>query len=153
MPTHYKGTEREKRALNAWIKFSRAGITLSSRLSESLRTFKLTESQFAVVEAVYHLGPMNLSEICGKLLCTGGNLTTVVDNLEKQKLAKRIPGKTDRRQYEIHLTQKGRKHIEKLFPAHVQRIVREFSVLSAAEQEEFSRLCKKLGLGIANHNK
>lgn len=153
MPTHYKGTEKEKRSLDAFIKFNRASITLSSRLSESLRTFKLTESQFAVVEVLYHLGPMNLSEICGKLLCTGGNLTTVVDNLEKQKLAKRIPGKTDRRQYEIHLTQKGRKHIEKLFPAHVQRIVREFSVLSADEQEEFSRLCKKLGLGLANHNK
>ena len=153
MSTHYKGTEKEKRSLDAWIKFKRAGITLNSRLSESLRTFKLTESQFAVVEAVYHLGPMNLSEISGKLMCTGGNLTTVVDNLEKQQLAKRIPSKIDRRQYKIHLTQKGKKHIEKLFPVHVQRIVREFSVLSAAEQEEFARLCKKLGLGIANYNK
>lgn len=153
MPTHYTGTEKEKRSLDAWIKFKRASITLSSRLSASLRTFKLTESQFAVVEALYHLGPMNLSDISEKLLCTGGNLTTVMDNLEKQQLAKRIPSKTDRRQYEIHLTPKGKKHIEKLFPAHVQRIVREFSVLSAAEQEEFARLCKKLGLGIANLKK
>ena len=153
MATHYKGTAKEKRALDAFIKFNRANITLSSQLSESLRTFKLTESQFAVVELVYHLGPMNLSDISGKLLCTGGNLTTVVDNLEKQKLAKRIPSKTDRRQYEIHLTKKGKSHIEKLFPAHVQRIVSEFSILSPSEQEELSRLCKKLGLGIANKNR
>ena len=153
MATHYKGTAKEKRALDAFITFNRASITLSSQLSESLRTFNLTESQFAVVELLYHLGPMNLSDISEKLLCTGGNITTVVDNLEKQQLAKRISSKTDRRQYEIHLTQKGKQHIEKLFPAHVQRIVREFSVLSAAEQEEFARLCKKLGLGIADHNK
>lgn len=153
MATHYKGTAKEKRALNTFIKFNRASITLFSQLSESLRTFDLTESQFAVVEALYHLGPMNLSEISEKLMCTGGNLTTVVDNLEKQKLAKRIPGKTDRRQYEIHLTQKGKSHIKKLFPAHVQRIVHEFSVLSASEQEELTRLCKKLGLGIADRNK
>ena len=153
MTTHYKGTEKEKRSLDAWIKFSRASITLSSRLSESLRTFKLTVSQLGVVEALYHISPMNLSEISEKLMCTGWNLTTVVDNLEKQRLAKRIPSKTDRRQYKIHLTPKGEQHIEKLFPAHVQRIVREFSVLSAAEQEEFARLCKKLGLGIANLKK
>lgn len=153
MPTHYDGTAKEKRALNAWIKFNRAGITLSSQMSESLRTFKLTESQFAVVEVLYHIGPLNLSEISEKLLCTGGNLTTVVDNLEKQNLAKRILSKTDRRQYKIHLTRKGKKHIEKLFPAHVKRMVEEFSVLSAAEQEELSRLCKKLGLGIANNKK
>ena len=153
MPTHYNGTAREKRALNAWIKFKRAGITLGSRIGDSLRTFNLTESQFAVVELLYHLGPRNLSEISEKLLCTGGNLTTVVDNLEKQKLAKRIPSKTDSRQYEIHITQKGKKQIEKLFPAHLRRIVDEFSVLSASEQEEFSRLCKKLGLGNTNKNK
>ena len=153
MPTHYLGTDKEKRSLNAWIKFKRASITIGSRLSESLRTFKLTVIQFAVVEVLYHLGPMNLSDISEKLLCTGGNITTVVDNLEKQQLAKRIPSKTDRRQYEIHLTQKGKQHIGKLFPAHVQRIVREFSILSTAEQEEFARLCKKLGLGIADHNK
>ena len=153
MPTHYNGTAREKRALNAWIKFKRAGITLGSRIGDSLRAFNLTESQFAVVELLYHLGPRNLSEISEKLLCTGGNLTTVVDNLEKQKLAKRIPSKTDRRQYEIHITQKGKKQIEKLFPVHLRRIVDEFSVLSASEQEEFSRLCKKLGLGNTNKNK
>ena len=153
MPTHYKGTVKEHRALNAWIKFMRAGITLDSQLTNSLRRFQLTESQFAVVEALYHLGPMNLTEISQKLLCTGGNLTTVVDNLEKQDLVKRVPGKTDRRQYEIHLTKKGKTHIEKLFPAHVQRIVSEFSILSPSEQEELSRLCKKLGLGIANLKK
>lgn len=153
MPTHYKGTVKERRALNAWIKFMRAGITLDSQLTNSLRRFELTESQFAVIEALYHLGSMNLTEISEKLLCTGGNLTTVVDNLEKQDLVKRVSGKTDRRQYEIHLTPKGKSHIKKLFPDHVKAIVREMSVLSPSEQDELSRLCKKLGLEIIKQNK
>ncbi len=153
MPTHYEGTVKERRALDAWIKFTRAGITLNSLLSKSLRRFELTESQFAVVEALYHLGPMCLTEISQKLLCTGGNLTTVVDNLEKQDLVKRVPSKTDRRQYEIHLTRKGRSHIKKLFPDHVQAIVREMSVLTPFEQDELSRLCKKLGLELIKQNK
>ncbi len=152
MPSHYKGSVKEQRALSAWIKFSRANITLSSQLKNSLRRFQLTESQFAVVEALYHLGPLNLTQISEKLLCTGGNLTTVVDNLEKQKLVKRVPSKTDRRQYEIHLTPKGRSHIKKLFPDHVKAVVREMSVLSPSEQDELSRLCKKLGLEIIKQN-
>ncbi len=152
MPTHHKGTVKERRALDAWIKFTRAGITLNSQLINSLRRFELTESQFAVVEALYHLGPMNLTQISEKLLCTGGNMTTVVDNLEKQDLVKRVPGKTDRRQYKIHLTPKGRSHIKKLFPDHVQAIVREMNVLSSSEQDELSRLCKKLGLEVIKQN-
>ena len=152
MPTHYKGTVKERRALNAWLKFVRAGITLNSQLINSLRRFQLTESQFAVVEALYHLGSLNLTQISEKLLCTGGNLTTVVDNLEKQNLVKRVPGKTDRRQYKIHLTPKGRSHIKKLFPDHVKAIVREMNVLSPSEQDELSRLCKKLGLGVIKQN-
>ncbi len=152
MPSHYKGSVREQRALSAWIKFSRANITLNSQLKNSLRRFQLTESQFAVVEALYHLGPLNLTQISEKLLCTGGNLTTVVDNLEKQKLVKRVPSKTDRRQYEIHLTPKGRSHIKKLFPDHVKAVVREMSVLSPSEQDELSRLCKKLGLEVIKRN-
>ena len=153
MATHYKGTVKERRALNAWIKFTRAGLTLRSQIDNSLRRFELTESQFAVVEALYHLGPLNLTQISQKLLCTGGNLTTVVDNLEKQELVKRVPSKTDRRQIEIHLTPKGRSHIKKLFPDHVQAIVREMNVLSPSEQDELSRLCKKLGLEVLKQNK
>ncbi len=152
MPSHYKGSVKEQRALSAWIKFSRASITLNSQLKNSLRRFQLTESQFAVVEALYHLGPLNLTQISEKLLCTGGNLTTVVDNLEKQKLVKRVPSKTDRRQYEIHLTPKGRSHVKKLFPDHVKAVVREMSVLSPSEQDELSRLCKKLGLEVIKQN-
>ena len=153
MPSHYKGSVKEQRALGAWIKFSRASITLNSQLMNSLRKFQLTESQFAVVEALYHVGPLNMTEISEKLLCTGGNMTTVVDNLEKQDLVRRIPSKTDRRQYKIHLTPKGRSHIKKLFPDHVKAIVREMSVLSPSEQNELSRLCKKLGLEIIKQNK
>ncbi len=152
MPSHYKGSVKEQRALSAWIKFSRANITLNSQLKNSLRRFQLTESQFAVVEALYHLGPLNLTQISEKLLCTGGNLTTVVDNLEKQKLVRRVPSKTDRRQYEIHLTPKGRSHIKKLFPDHVKAVVREMSVLSPSELDELSRLCKKLGLEVIKQN-
>ncbi len=145
MPTHYIGTAKEKRALNAWIKFTRAADSFSPQIRDSYREYGLTVSQFGVLDALVHLGPLNLKTVSEKLLCTGGNITTVVDNLEKRHFVKRIYDKKDRRQIKIHLTPKGETLINKIMPKHVQMIVQEMSILSTSEQEELARLCKKLG--------
>ena len=152
MPTHYNGTAKEIRALNAWIKFSRAANSFSPQIKESFREYGLTESQFGVLDALIHLGPLNLKTVSEKLLCTGGNITTVVDNLEKRQFVKRISDKKDRRQIKIHLTNKGKALINKIMPGHVQVIVQEMSILSKSEQEELARLCKKLGTENNNQN-
>ena len=59
MPTHYKGSPSEIATLNAFIKLTRASNTLHQQLSRSLADYKLTESQFGVLEALYHLGSLN----------------------------------------------------------------------------------------------
>lgn len=145
MPTHYIGTAKEKRALNAWIKFTRAADSFSPQIRDSYREYGLTGSQFGVLDALIYLGPLNLKTVSEKLLCTGGNITTVVDNLEKRDFVKRIYDKKDRRQIKIHLTPKGETLINKIMPKHVKMIVQEMSILSTSEQEELARLCKKLG--------
>lgn len=147
MGTHYKGCEEEKRALNAFIKLVRAADSLNSRLNVYITQAGLTSSQFGALEALYHLGPMNQSELCGKLLKSGGNITMVIDNLEKRKLVERKRSPEDRRFISVHLTPAGRKLISELFPAHVKNILGELSSLDPKEQEELSRMCKKIGRG------
>jgi MarR family transcriptional regulator, 2-MHQ and catechol-resistance regulon repressor len=145
MPTHHRGTGVEVRALNAFINMVRAADSVSARLAPKLEASGLTVAQFGVLEAVHHLGPVCQKILAQKLLRSGGNVTVVVDNLEKHGLVRRERQADDRRMVEIHLTPKGRKLIEQVFPRHVQEVVREFSVLSAEEQEELRRLCRKLG--------
>ena len=58
---------------------------------------------------------------------------------------RRTPVERDRRRVLVKLTPEGRRVIEKVFTRHVARLVEELSVLSAAEQEELARLCKRLG--------
>ena len=70
----------------------------------------------------------------------------MVDNLEKRQLVRRVRDRSDRRYVTVHLTPDGRRLIEAIFPGQVEAIVEEFSVLSADEQDELGRLCKKLGL-------
>ena len=148
MPTHYQGNAREKRALDTFIKLIRAGNSVSAESSRRLDEYGITGSQFAVLEALYHLGPMCLSELAGKVLRTAGNLTMVFGNLEKRGLAKRTAGAKDRRYVTAEITPRGRDLIRRVFPEHAARIAEVMSRLSAEEQEQLAVLCRKLG-GVA----
>jgi MarR family 2-MHQ and catechol resistance regulon transcriptional repressor len=135
------------RTLDTFIKLTRCMGSLDARLSARNSIGDLTSSQFGVLEVLYHLGPLPLGEICKKVLSSNSNMTTVVDNLERDGLVRRERDVNDRRVIHIHLTDTGREKITAVFPDHLEALVEEFSVLSASEQETFGRLCKKLGKG------
>lgn len=150
MGTHHKGPPREVRALDAYIKLMRASESVNALLMSRLSSEKLTISQFGTLEALYHLGPMCQKAIGEKLLKSGGNITLVVDNLEKRGLVARVRNPEDRRFITVDLTDEGRALIERVFPEHVTRIVEAFRGLSAEEQDQLAALCKKLGLALAS---
>jgi MarR family 2-MHQ and catechol resistance regulon transcriptional repressor len=150
MPTRFPGTRAERRTLDTFIKLTRCTNSVLTRLAERNTIGDLTYSQFAVLEALYHLGSMTQSEISTKVLKSGSNMTTVIDNLERDGLVRRERDAKDRRVIHIHLTEAGTGKIEAVFPNHVAVLVEEFGVLSASEQETLGKLCKKLGKGRAS---
>jgi len=105
----------------------------------------LTVSQFGVLEAIFHLGPMYQRELGNKILKSSGNITMVVDNLERRGLVERRRDRSDRRYVSVHLTQTGSDLIERVFPEHVERIEKQFSVLTSQEKDQLGQLCKLLG--------
>ena len=147
MPTHYEGTRAEMRTLNTFIKLTRCTNSLLARLAERNTMDDLTPSQFAVLEALYHLGHMTQGEISSKVLKSGSNMTTVIDNLERGGLVRRERDEKDRRVIHVHLTKAGMSKIEAVLPGHIAALVEEFSVLTVKEQELLGELCKKLGKG------
>lgn len=147
MTTHYAGTEQEKQALDAFIKLSRAADSVGRRANDHLHTHDLTISQFGVLEALYHLGPMPVGQLAGKILRSSANLTLVIDNLVKRGLAARERRADDRRAVQISLTPDGRDLIAAMMPDHVAGVVDAMSSLSAEEQATLAALCRKLGLG------
>lgn len=146
MGTKYRGSQQEIQALNAFIKLKRASESLSARLNTGLLEFHLTESQWGILEALYHLGDMCQKELGSKILKSTGNITLVIDNLEKRQLVQRVRDEKDRRYFNIVLTDQGKQLIEDFLPRHVQSITREMSVLTPGELETLGSICKKLGL-------
>jgi MarR family 2-MHQ and catechol resistance regulon transcriptional repressor len=138
----------ERRALDAFLKLNRAAQSLAARLATEGMD-GLTPGQFAVLEALLHLGPLGQGTLALKLMSSASNLSTVLDNLERDGLVRRERGAADRRHVTVALTEKGHERIERLFPVQAARIREMMEVLRAEEVEELGRLCRKLGRGAA----
>ena len=123
----------------------RAANSARNHASRSLSGTNLTLTQFAVLEALYHLGPMSLSDIALKVLTTGGNLTMVAGNLEKRGLARRQQSPEDKRVQIVVLTSKGKSLIRSIFPRHAAAIAECLGILGPEEQARLGELCRKLG--------
>jgi len=138
-------TDHQKNSLAVFVKLLRATNSVVQNTHRHLANDELTHSQFAVLEALYHLGPLCQGELSAKILKSNANITSVVDALEKKMLVGRDRPAGDRRKVIVKLTAGGRSLVEQIFPRHAEAIDRAFSVLSAQEQMELGRLLKKLG--------
>jgi len=145
MPTHFKGNADQVRALDSYIKLTRAADSINSRLNVSPSMSALTISQFGVLEALFHLGPQCQNVLGSKILKSNSNMTTVIDNLEKRGLVKRERGTEDRRMITIILTEKGKALIEEVLPQHVASIAKQFEVLTPEEHVQLGEILRKLG--------
>lgn len=134
------------RSLNTYTKLMRAAESVTGRVGRKMSDAGLTISQFGVLEALLHKGAMCQRDVAAKILKSTGNITMVIDNLEKQGLVKRERSLEDRRYCTVLLTEKGRTVIEAAFAEVEAAIVKEMGALTDEEQELLGNLCKKLGL-------
>jgi len=148
--TQFKGSKKTTEALNSYIKLIRSAESLSSKINLELSKYGLTESQFGVLDALLHLGPMKHKEIGKKILKSGGNITMVINNLERRELVQRKREEQDKRQFIIHLTSKGKNKILETLPHISKSIKKHFEILGKEEQRELQRLCKIVGLQFRN---
>jgi MarR family 2-MHQ and catechol resistance regulon transcriptional repressor len=147
MGTKHRGPERERVALDAYIKLTRSLNSVQSRVVKRNPFPKdLTESQFGVLEALYHLGPLNQKALGQKILRSKGDMSLVIENLGKAGLVTRRHDEGDRRSWTVELTKDGLVFIAGFFPKHARAVAEAMGALSVEEQKTLGRLCKKLGL-------
>jgi len=142
--THdYRNSPAHLLALNLFVKLVRCSNRVSADIHNYLQS-EITVSQFGILEALYHLGPMSQKELAQKILKSAGNITTVINNLVKSNLVVRAASEHDRRYYVISLTPQGREFIERIFPRHAEVIRQRLANLTADEQQTLADLLTKL---------
>jgi MarR family 2-MHQ and catechol resistance regulon transcriptional repressor len=119
--------------------------------TNSVSRSELCSSDFAVLEALLHKGPLPVNEIGKKVLLTSGSITVAVDRLEDKGLVERRAHGTDRRARIVHLTKSGRKLIRRSYADHAADMERLASAsLSKKEREMLIRLLKQIGYEAAS---
>jgi MarR family 2-MHQ and catechol resistance regulon transcriptional repressor len=101
-------------------------------------------TEFAVLEVLYHKGALPLGDIRDRILVTGASTTYVVKKLEERGLMRRRTSDEDQRVVFGELTPKGRALMDKVFPAHVDRLRAVMVGLSASEKRAAARLLRRL---------
>ena len=91
----YYGEENDLN-LKVVIGISRANQAIQKHSAVTFKEGGLTTAQFAVLEALYHKGTLTIQEIINSILSTGGNMTVVINNLEKEKLVERLVNPEDK---------------------------------------------------------
>jgi len=125
--------------------FGKTAKALERLDRESIGHTGLKVTDFTILEALLHKGPMAINTIGEKVLLTSGSMTAAADRLEKRGLVQRTRCPEDGRRFNLHLTGEGMQLIRRAYGHHRDNLNRLFSCLDADEQQEFVRLLKKIG--------
>ena len=121
-------------AVKSMVVMRKAFRTIDAKVSETFKEFNLTPTQFGV---------MDVLNAKGRMLATSGNMTVVIKNMEKKGWLTREACQTDKRAFEVDLTDEGRRIIQAAIPPHQRAIEETFSVLTPEEQAQLVELLKK----------
>ena len=136
-------------SLKLWVVLSRASAAIARHVEADVARHGLTGTEFGILEALHHKGPLLLGDIQAKILVTSGGITYLVDRLVKKGLVRRVQSPDDRRARFAVLTPAGSALIRRIFPEHAGAIAEAVAGLSARERTTATRLLKKLGLAAS----
>ena len=132
-------------AARLWLVLARASASVGTFIERSmgLKGFCLTD--FMILEALLHKGPMTISAIGEKVLLASASMTSAIDRLEERKLVHRSLSAEDRRVRLVDLTCDGRRFIEELFAQHVDDLESISTGISQEERKVLYVALKKIG--------
>ena len=139
-------TPDETAALRLWVIMSRAHAAIAEHAAADVSRHGLTLTEFAIVEALYHRGPLLLGEVQKRILVSSGGITFLVDRLAAKGLVERRSCPSDRRARYAALTPEGESLMAQIFPTHVAALTRAMSALSVEEKDDATRALRALGL-------
>lgn len=146
MPKRSPAKDSDKlQGVHLWLLLWRAERAVEEHAHRSVRGLGLGISDFGVMEALFHKGPLTVGAIGKKVLLTSGSMTAAVDRLERQGLVRRADDPADRRSCIVHLTDAGQALIVDAFIQHKADMERVFASLSVEERGLLGDLLRKVG--------
>lgn len=143
--SHQERNDEQALALKLWVVLSRAHAAIEEHAEAQVARHGLTLTEFAILEVLFHRGPMLLGEVQRRILVSSGGITYLVDRLERKGLVERRECPEDRRARYAALTPAGEARIAEIFPEHARSLEHALAGLDAAEKEQGLGLLRALG--------
>ena len=125
--------------------FGKANKAVEEVDRKSIGHTGLNITDFMILEALLHKGPLPINEIGKKILLTSGSMTAASNRLMERGLIERTQDPADGRRFYLHLSKKGLKLISNAYRKHSNSLTEVFGCLDDSERSEFVRLLKKVG--------
>jgi len=135
---------RTDKSMKTVVRLERTSLKINYLTVNYLSKHNLTFNQFKVLEALYHLGDLNIGSITKLTMSTPGNITVVVRNLKRDGWITSIKDPNDSRASILSITQKGKDIIEEVFPNHAKNLNKALEVLSDEELDTLYDLLNKV---------
>lgn len=139
------GTKTDTSGVHLWLVLWKAMRSLEAHAQRNISGFGMGQSDFGVLEALLHRGPLSVKQIGAKVLLTSGSMTAAVDRLEARGLVRRQDDAEDRRSKIIHLTDAGRELIERVFAEHRDAMEEAVAGFPAEERAVLIESLRRLG--------
>ena len=129
-----------------WVVLARAYRSMAAFVEHSIAARDIGLSDFMILEALLHRGPLTMSELCEAALITNASMTAAIDRLEERAFVERVADKQDRRVRRVQLTAQGTALIKRLYARHERDLDEVMSAVLPAERAELRRGLKAIGL-------
>ena len=133
--------------LKLFVVLNKCTLSLGKKSEKNIKITGLTVPQFSVLEMLYHKGDLKVGDIIEKSISSVGNISLIIDNLQKLEFVEKRKCKSDGRITYVSLTEKGRNLIASMWPGHEADLANIMSVLNSEEKDTLITLLKKLGKG------
>lgn len=141
-------------SLRLWLRLLSCTTLIEDTIRQQLRDqFAITLPRFDLMAQLErHREGLTMGELSRRMMVSGGNITVIVDQLEKEQLVQRKVAATDRRSFRVMLTASGRKSFTRMATAHEQWVIDLFSGLDERQQEQLNQVLGLLKTSIHQHN-
>ncbi len=141
--------ETSDREVMLWVRLAMTFNVVYQEIKHELnKEENITVPQLEIIACLDRTKGLSLSEIAERLLVTGGNITGLIDRMERDGYVHRVRDKTDRRVVKALLTEKGFELYKSFYPRYKKIMQRINSGLKEEERKQLQRLLKKLAKGV-----
>jgi|SRR5579883_115171 MarR family 2-MHQ and catechol resistance regulon transcriptional repressor len=141
--------ETDATGIHLWLVLWKAFHAVEAHALQHISSLGMVYSDFGVLEALLHKGPLTIGQLGEKVLLTSGSMTASINRLEKRGLVSRKEAAGDRRTRIVDLTPKGKMLIREAFEDHRRAMESAVDGVSPRDRETLVDLLRQLGLGAA----